>query len=90
MAIEKLVAYSVIPVWLLTVLGAVLILFFCPADQQFLWLSIALAVGAIVTFCIQLGLDRKEGLVNRVMVSLGGSVVILAAATGISALLGGS
>ena len=88
MPFDKLSVYTVTPVWGLVALGAVLILGLSPHDQHLLWLSVALAAGTIVTFCVQLGLDRKEGLVNRVMASLGGSVVILAAATAASALLG--
>lgn len=88
MRLEKLSLYSVTPVWVVVALGAVLILVLVPVDQHLLWLSIALAAGTILTFCVQLGLDRKEGLVNRVMASLGGSVIILAVATAASALLG--
>jgi hypothetical protein len=76
------------PVWLLVALASALILLLTPPGEHILWLSVTLAAGTILTFCIQLGVDRKEGLVNRVMGSLGGSVVILALATGISALLG--
>jgi hypothetical protein len=86
--VEKLSIYTITPVWLLVALGAAFILFLAPADQRLLWLSVTLAAGTILTFCIQLGVDRKEGLVNRVMGSLGGSLVILALATGISYLLG--
>lgn len=88
MPIEKLSLYSVTPVWVLVVLASGLILLLAPAGQHLLWLSVTLAAGTILTFGIQLGLDRKEGLVNRVMASLGGSIVVLAIATGISALLG--
>ena len=74
---------TVLPVWALVLLGAILIAVFAPADEYLTWLPIALGVGVLVTFSIQLALLRKEGLVTRVMVSLGGSVVILAVATAI-------
>lgn len=51
------------------------------------WLPIAFAAVVIVTFLIQLGIQRKEGFVQRVTLSIGGAVVVLAAATGIFALL---
>jgi hypothetical protein len=86
--IEKLSLYTVTPVWVLLALAAASILLFVPAEAHLLWFSISLAAGIILTFCIQLGLDRKEGLVNRVMASLGGSIIVLAIATGVSALLG--
>ncbi|MHA6670070.1 hypothetical protein ACX3O0_14510 [Homoserinimonas sp. A447] len=88
MPIEKLSLYTVTPVWVLLALAAGFILLFAHADAHLLWFSVSLATGIILTFCIQLGLDRKEGLVNRVMASLGGSIVVLAIATGVSALLG--
>lgn len=88
MPIEKLSLYTVTPVWVLVALAAGLILFLAPPVEHLLWLSVTLAAGTILSFCIQLGLDRKEGLVNRVMASLGGSIVVLAIATGVSALLG--
>ena len=88
MPIEKLSLYTVTPVWVLLALAAGLILGLVPSGDHLLWFSVSLAAGTILTFCIQLGLDRKEGLVNRVMASLGGSIVVLAIATGASALLG--
>lgn len=86
-AIEKLSVFTVTPVWLLVALASAGILLFAPHAEHLLWLSVALAASTILTFCIQLGLDRKEGLVNRVMASLGGSLVVLAVATGVSAIL---
>lgn len=72
---------SVIPIWILAAIGAVLIGILAPAREYLTWLPIALAAAVLVTFCVQLSLDRKDGLVNRMMASLGGSVVILAIAT---------
>jgi len=57
-------------------------------EQYLTWLPIAFAVAVIVTFMLQLGIQRKEGFVQRVMVSVAGAVVVLAAATGLFALLG--
>lgn len=88
MPIEKLSFYTVTPVWFLVALASAFILYLAPQGDHLLWLSVTLAASIILTFCIQLGLDRKEGLVNRVMASLGGSLIVLAAATGISFLLG--
>ena len=72
---------SVIPIWILAAISAVLIGVLAPAREYLTWLPIALAAAVLVTFCVQLSLDRKDGLVNRMMASLGGSVVILAIAT---------
>ena len=74
---------TVVPVWLLTVIAAVLIGLLSPAGQFLTWLPIALAAAVLLTFCLQLATLRKEGFVNRVMASLGGSVVILGIATAV-------
>ncbi len=78
---QRLAFRSVIPIWILAVIGVVLIGILVPARSYLTWVPIVLAGATIVTFCVQLSLDRKEGLVNRMMASLGGSVVILAIAT---------
>lgn len=88
MPIEKLSLYTVTPVWVLLAVASGIILFLVRPGDHLLWFSVSLAAATILTFCIQLGLDRKEGLVNRVMASLGGSIIVLAIATGVSALLG--
>ena len=74
---------SIVPVWVLVAVSAVLIGLLPPRDQYLTWLPIALAAGIFFTFCLQLALVRKEGLVSRVMASLGGSVVLLGIATAV-------
>lgn len=78
---------SVVPVWLLAVVGSVLIGLFSPESDYFTWLSMVFAVVTISAFCIQLFVRSKEGLVTRLMLSIGGAVIILALATGILALV---
>lgn len=80
---------SIIPVWLVSLIGSVLIGLLSPADEYFSWLSIVLAFATILTFCIQLIVRSKDGLVERMMASLGGSVLILGAATGVLAIVSG-
>jgi hypothetical protein len=86
--IQKLTLYSVTAVWALVAVAGVFVLTLAPHAEHLLWLSVTLAAGIILTFSIQLGLDRKEGLVDRVMASLGGSLVLLAVATAVSLLVG--
>jgi hypothetical protein len=78
---------SVIPVWVLVAAGAVLVGIFSPAAEYGTWIPIVLAGGVLATFCAQLATEQKIGFVNRVMASLGGSVVILGAATAILGLI---
>jgi hypothetical protein len=76
---------SVIPVWVVVAIGALLIGLLSPPQHYLTWLPIALAGGTFITFCVQLAMVQKEGLVDRVMASLGGSVIILVIATAILA-----
>lgn len=69
------------------VVGAILVGVLAPATQYLDWLPIVLAAGILVTFSVQLAAVQKEGLVNRVMASLGGSLVILAIASAILSLI---
>jgi hypothetical protein len=78
---------SVIPVWALVVIGAILVGIFAPHSRAIGWLPIVMFGGVMATFAIQLALDEKRGLVNRVIASLGGAIILLAIATGILALL---
>lgn len=79
-----LVSRTILPVWLLTLAGAVAVGVLAEA-RWLAWLPIVLAGVVLVTFAIQLGLRRKEGLVTRMAQSIGGALVILAGATAVFA-----
>jgi len=78
---------SVIPVWALAAVGASLVGALAPHDSAVGWLPIVMFGGILATFIIQLALDEKRGLVNRVVASLSGAVAVLAIATAVFALL---
>ena len=67
--------------WVLVVVGAVLVGLLATPAEYLTWLPIVLGAAVLLTFSIQLAIVRREGLVTRVMVSVGGSVVILFLAT---------
>ena len=78
---------TVVPVWVLTVIGAVVIGIANTGDSYLIWLPIALAAAVLLTFIVQLATLTREGFVDRIMASVGGAVLILAVATGVLALL---
>ncbi len=78
---------SVLPVWMIALAGAILVGVLA-ASAALTWLPLVLAGCVLVTFGIQLALHRKEGLVSRMMASLGGALVILAVATAVLAIAG--
>lgn len=77
---------SVPPVWIAALVGAVIVGVFAPA--QFLtWIPVVAAAAVLLTFVIQLSLQRKEGLVARIIASVGGVLVILGLTTMVLILL---
>ena len=78
---------SSIPVWIAVVAGIVLIAVLVDPAGYYRWLGVALASAVLLTFVVQLALPSKEGLVLRMLLSIGGSVILLAIATAVLALL---
>jgi hypothetical protein len=76
---------SVLPVWVIALAG-VIVGGVLAASAYLTWLPVVLAGSVLLTFAIQLALQRKEGLVTRMMASLGGALIILAVATAVLAL----
>jgi hypothetical protein len=72
---------SILPVWAVAILGAVLIGLISDPEHYFVWISIVFAITVIGAFVVQLAIRRKEGFVSRVMTSTGGALVVLAAAS---------
>lgn len=71
---------SVPPIWLVALAGAIAVGVF--AGELFLtWIPVVAAAAVLLTFVVQLSLQRKEGLVNRIIASIGGVLVILGVAT---------
>jgi hypothetical protein len=77
---------SVPPVWIAALVGAVIVGAFA-GDQFLTWIPVVAAAALLLTFVIQLALQRKEGLVNRIIASVGGVLVILGIATVVLVLL---
>ena len=72
---------SIIPIWALVLVGAVIIGLVSVGYEYFTWLPIALGATIVLTFVVQLSLRKKEGFVGRLVLSTVGALVILAAAT---------
>jgi hypothetical protein len=78
---------SIVVVWVLALVCAVLVGLLAH-EQPLTWIGLSLAGCTLVTMCVQIGTQRKEGYVSRMTASIVGAVLILAAATGILALIG--
>lgn len=77
----SLLIKSVVPVWLLAVAGTVAVGAVASTADDLVLLPVVLAAAALLTFCVQLGIRRPEGFVNRVTASITGVVVVLAIGT---------
>jgi hypothetical protein len=72
---------SILPIWALAIIGAVLIGLISAPAEYFTWVPIVFAAAVIGAFAVQLGISKKEGFVLRVMTSTGGALVVLALAS---------
>lgn len=68
---------SILPVWILVALATVIVAVATTGFDYFTWLSIVLAASIVLTFCVQLSLQRKEGFNGRLNLSAGGALVIV-------------
>lgn len=73
--------------WVAVLLAAVAIAIVGAGDDYLMSLPLVFAGAVLVTFGIQLATGRIEGFVTRATASIGVSLLILAAATGILALV---
>jgi hypothetical protein len=80
------VSRTILPVWLVT-LAAAIAVGVLAGSAYLTWLPVVLGGVTILTFAIQLMLQRKEETVTRMIFSIGGALVILLIATGVLALL---
>jgi hypothetical protein len=78
---------SIVPVWILALVGVLLVAVFAAPGDYVDWLPIVLAGAVVVTFVIQLAVPRKTGFVGRATISVCGVVVLLALATVVLAAL---
>ncbi len=78
---------TVAPIWVFVLVGAVVIGIAAPKEDYLQALPIVMVLAVLITFCVQLAVAEKVGFVDRVMASLAGSIVILAAATVVLGLL---
>ncbi|MCU1549791.1 MAG: hypothetical protein JWR36_351 [Glaciihabitans sp.] len=76
---------SIIPVWVVVAVGILLVGLLAPHSGYFGWLAIVLGASVLLTFIVQLALSQKEGLVLRMMTSIGGAVALVAIGTAVLA-----
>jgi len=78
---------TALPVWLAVVVATVVAAFTLPSDQWWNALPVIAAAATIVMFVIQVSLQSKDGFVTRMLVTVTGTVVLLAIASAATALV---
>jgi uncharacterized membrane protein len=78
---------SIVAVWLLAVVGAVLTAALSEQGERLTWIGLTLAGCTLATLSLQIAAGEKVGYVRRVTASITGAVIVLAAATGVFALM---
>jgi hypothetical protein len=77
---RRLTLSSVLPVWVLAVVGVVLVLTLA-AQDAFAWLLLVFVLTVLVSFALQLATQTKDGLVERISVASTGSFVVVLVGT---------
>ena len=72
--------HGIWPIWVLAAVGAAVVAVLVPVDRT-VWLPIVLGTCVLASFGVQLGFPNQQGLVDRLFASVGGAVLVLAAAT---------
>ncbi len=73
---------SVLPVWAVALLGAILVLLFAHA-RPFAWMLLVMVASVLLSFALQLATQTKDGLVVRISASAAGAFVIILVGTAI-------
>jgi hypothetical protein len=71
---------NVVPVWLVTALGVILVGLFVSVDERVFSMVAVLAASLLMAFILQVVAYRSEGLVSRLSLAITGSVLLTAAA----------
>ncbi|WP_157962493.1 hypothetical protein [Homoserinimonas sp. OAct 916] len=77
-------------VWASAVVGVLLVAWFAPHETRAAWLAMVFAATVVLTFVIQLALQRPKGFLHRATMSTLGALIVLAAGTLILQLTAGS
>jgi hypothetical protein len=71
---------NVIPVWIVTAVGVVIVGFVVDVDSRVASMVAVLAASLLIAFILQVVAYHREGLVSRLSMALTGSVLLTAGA----------
>ncbi len=74
---------SVVPIWVGALVGAVLIALYSEPGERIKWIALTMAACTVAALSVQLGMRRKDGLIDRLGASVTGAIIVLGGATAI-------
>jgi hypothetical protein len=77
---RRLTLSSVLPVWAVAVLGAVLVLVYAHVGA-YAWMLLVFVASVVVSFVLQLATRTKDGLVGRISIASSGAFVVVLVGT---------
>jgi hypothetical protein len=69
---------SIVVIWVLAALSLVAIGLFSTVSEYNAWLGLALGGCVVVSLCVQIATQEKNGFVNRLAASVVGALIVLA------------
>jgi hypothetical protein len=69
---------SIVVIWVLAALSLVAIGLFSTVGEYNAWLGLALGGCTVVSLCVQIATQEKNGFVNRLAASVVGALIVLA------------
>lgn len=73
---NRITTLSVLPVWVLAVVGAVLVLLLAD-EHPWAWMLLVLVGSLLLGFVLQLATQTKDGLVTRISAASSGAFVVV-------------
>ncbi|HWK19619.1 MAG TPA: hypothetical protein VNR37_02475 [Microbacteriaceae bacterium] len=73
--------WSIVPAWILAIVGAVLIAVTALRTEWTLWVPVVCGLGVIVALALQVATRKPEGFILRASVAVCGVVVVFAVAS---------
>ncbi len=78
---------GIVGVWIATVLAGLGIVIFVPLEWQIPWITVALGFAFIAAFVVQLAHGRPQRFIQRVALTVVGSLLILGVISALAALV---
>jgi len=77
---------GIVGVWIGTAVAGLAVVFFVPAAWQIAWVTVVLGLAFVAAFVVQLAYGRPQRFIQRIALTVVGSLLILGLITAVAAL----